>query len=142
MNQNFIKTIGFLGKDKNAYISLQSPEKDIEILLDADEIVVPIPEIVIKIDYPLGVPTTVILVSDESEGFKRGELALKIAKEYQRIYKEEDDAVGKTGNIAPNMFNRGFSEGPYQIWGHHLHDLSLYQVKHIKNNFFILSVDS
>jgi hypothetical protein len=48
---------------------------------------------------------------------------LLLAKhDYMEIYRAEDDAVGKTGNI-PGMLNRSVSSGPYGIWGHHLSDL-------------------
>lgn len=142
MSHTLIKTVEFIGRNnKDIYVSLESPEKDVKNLAKKNEIVIPYTNINVRIDYPLGVSTTVNLVSDESKGFKRSELALKIAKEYQRIYQEEDDAVGKTGNI-PNMFNRDFSKGPYQIYGHHLGDLVLHQVINTKNNCFILGVDS
>lgn len=52
-----------------------------------------------------------------------GEDLLVLAKaDYERIYKEEDDAVGDPGHI-PGMLNRQFSEGPYGIWGHDFSDL-------------------
>jgi len=48
---------------------------------------------------------------------------LRLGKaDYENIYKEEDAAVGNTGNI-PGMLNRSSSAGPYGIWGHHIEDL-------------------
>lgn len=52
-----------------------------------------------------------------------GEDLLVLARaDYERIYKEEDDAVGDPGHI-PGMLNRQESEGPYGIWGHDFSDL-------------------
>lgn len=52
-----------------------------------------------------------------------GEDLLVLARaDYERIYKEEDAAVGDPGHI-PGMLNRQFSEGPYGIWGHDFSDL-------------------
>lgn len=42
--------------------------------------------------------------------------------DYERIYREEDQAVGDPSHI-PGMFNRAASHGPYGIWGHDFSDL-------------------
>lgn len=52
-----------------------------------------------------------------------GEDLLVIARgDYERIYREEDEAVGDPGHI-PGMLNRARSRGPYGIWGHDFSDL-------------------
>lgn len=50
------------------------------------------------------------------------DILLLARADYERIYKEEDAAVGPTKNI-PGMLNRASSNGPYGIWGHDISDL-------------------
>ena len=44
------------------------------------------------------------------------------ADDYQRIYREEDEGMK---NLSPSgiPLNRGFSDGPWGIWGHDIGDL-------------------
>ena len=52
-----------------------------------------------------------------------GEDLLVLARaDYERIYREEEEAVGNPGHI-PGMLNRARSPGPYGIWGHDFGDL-------------------
>lgn len=52
-----------------------------------------------------------------------GEDILMLARlDYEKIYKDEEEAVGNPGNI-PGMLNRATSKGPYGIWGHDFSDL-------------------
>ena len=52
-----------------------------------------------------------------------GEDVLVLArKDYERIYREEEDVAGDPGHI-PGMLNRNTSSGPYGIWGHDFSDL-------------------
>lgn len=52
-----------------------------------------------------------------------GEDILVLARaDYERIYREEEEAVGNPGHI-PGMLNRASSPGPYGIWGHDFSDL-------------------
>ena len=52
-----------------------------------------------------------------------GEDLLVLARaDYERIYREEEAAVGNPGHI-PGMLNRAVSAGPYGIWGHDFGDL-------------------
>lgn len=56
------------------------------------------------------------------------DLLLLAKQDYERIYREEDEDCGPTGNI-PGMLNRASSKGKYGIWGHHLSDLYFEGVK-------------
>lgn len=71
-------------------------------------------------DYPLSVTASFphILTPEMT-----GEDILVLARgDYERIYSEEDAAVGNPGHI-PGMLNRAPSPGPYGIWGHDFSDL-------------------
>jgi hypothetical protein len=130
-----------LDNSNYGHIHIADPTETVRHLKNPDEIVIPMWKIIIIIVYPLNNPVRVELNSNLEYGFERAELAGKIALAYQKIYREEDEAVGPTGNI-PGMFNRKTSFGPYGIWGHHIDDLDLIRVEQIENNIFGLSVDS
>jgi hypothetical protein len=72
-------------------------------------------------DYPLShtarIPHTV-----KSGKWTRTKVCRLIQRDYARIYRMEDKAVGDPGNI-PGMFNRLASNGPFGIWGHDIGDL-------------------
>lgn len=123
------------------YISVANPEDDIKGQLHPDEIVIPMKEIRIEYSYPLSTRAIFFYDADNGVGFTRAELARKVSEGYQRIYREEDEAVGNPGNI-PGMLNRETSDGPYGIWGHGIGDLALHTVRQIEGNLFGLGVDS
>lgn len=56
------------------------------------------------------------------------DILLRAKADYERIYAEEEAAVGETPNI-PGMLNRDRSCGPYGIWGHCLSDLYFEQIE-------------
>lgn len=124
------------------YINISDPDENIKNQEFPDEIVIPMKEIRIEYSYPLDDPVVFTYNSDANTGFTRSELARKICEGYQRIYKEEDEAVGPTGNVSSIMLNRAQSAGPYGIWGHHISDLALHSVYQIENDLFGLVVDS
>ena len=70
------------------------------------------------------------LTSEDSTGFRRGELALKISLLYQRIYVEEERSSAEPAGLVPGLLNRTRTEGTYGIWGHGLGDLLLTEVVH------------
>ena len=77
-------------------------------------------EFAFKYTYPLSVAAHFrhMLTPDMT-----GEDLLVIGRsDYERIYREEDEAVGDPGHI-PGMLNRAQSVGPYGIWGHDFSDL-------------------
>lgn len=117
------------------YITIESPEYDIAAQLFPDEVVIPMNKIKVYYDYPLSIPATFEFKADQEAGFTRAELARKICRGYQKIYQEEDAAVGDPGH-------RAQSEGPYGIFGHDIGDLVLRTVKQIDVNLFSLEVDS
>ena len=106
------------------YINLDDPSFDLERLEGADELVAP-PVIIIAYNYPLRDEFLFLHQSSDDRGFTRAELAESIAMTYQKIYREEDAAVGPTGNLRVPRFNRAKSNGPYGIRNHHLQDLVL-----------------
>ena len=127
------------------YISMAEPEEEISKQLNPNEIVIPMQVIKVEYNYPLGNPVTFEHTSADPRGFTRAELARKISEGYQRIYREEDEAVlnaGKTVENIPGMLNRQETEGPYGIWGHGIGDLLLTTVIQKQGNLFEISVDS
>jgi len=109
-------------------------------LIDGDEIVADSPEIEIVFDYPLSHRVT-LFFSNDGKPFTRRNFWRAVHEGYTQIYREEDEAVGKTDNI-PGMLNRQESEGPYGIWGHHIGDLYIEGVQEVKQNKFELLMGS
>jgi len=71
-------------------------------------------------DYPLSVAASFPhTLTPEMTG---EDLLVLARADYERIYQEEDAAVGNPGHI-PGMLNRAHSPGPYGIWGHDFSDL-------------------
>lgn len=112
------------------YVHLADPAADLEGMVDAEQIVIPRASIRVAVDYPLREEHVFTLDSDDAAGFRRRELALKIALLYQRIYNEEDRTSPELPGLIPGLLNRGFTEGTYGIWGHALSDLDLVGVQH------------
>jgi len=87
-------------------------------------------------DYPLSVIASFphVLTPEMT-----GEDILVLARaDYERIYREEDEAVSNPGHI-PGMLNRARSAGPYGIWGHDFSDLYFegvrFDLKHFNVKF-------
>jgi hypothetical protein len=96
-----------------------------QTLFDAHDIVIKKPKIKVLFDYPLKNNVVVEFAArDPKRGFTRLELVQNLARAYEKIYEDEDAAVGNPGHV-PGMLNRAQSEGPYGIWGHDLRDLDL-----------------
>lgn len=143
---NLISTISFSVKapseSENEYandiipwISIESPENDLENLIEPDKIVLPYNSITLIIDYPLENPITFDLTSDK--GFSRKQIILAISEKYHEIYsKEEASASIKTIPIEQRegLINRNQTDGEYGIWGHDLSDLDLNYIEVYKNN--------
>ena len=94
-----------------------------KMLLDAEVVVVPTPEIEIKFSYPMTVPKVVVRKSDT--GFTLLDIAKIVHEEYVKIYREEDETKKHQEAHGGGLLNRGDSDGKYGIWGHDLGDLYL-----------------
>jgi hypothetical protein len=113
------------------WISIEDADQEVNQLIGKDEIVLTENEVDVTIDYPVDEPFTISMKSDQSFGFTKGELILKISKEYKRIYKEEEaSAKEKTIPIEKRkgIINRNATDGKYGIWGHDLGDLDLSEI--------------
>jgi hypothetical protein len=110
------------------WISIKGPEKYFNNLMNKDEIVLIANEAILLIDYPLNNPVEIEIKSEKSDGFTRGELIKLISREYNRIYKEEEESSQvKTIPLEEreDLINRNETNGKYGIWGHDIDDLDL-----------------
>jgi len=89
-------------------------------MVKPDERVIRKENIVIVYNYPLDL--AVDFPHKRKGGWTRKALFAAIQKDYAKIYRDEDKAVGPTGHV-PGMLNRDRSDGPYGIWGHDIGDL-------------------
>ena len=107
-------------------LRLRDPERSLASLDKPDEIVIPFPQAVLVIDYPLTTAASVPIEAPLALGFTRAALAKAICDEYAHIYDaEEGTAATKTIPIAERVATRGRNrtDGAYGIWGHDLQDL-------------------
>jgi hypothetical protein len=110
------------------WISLEDADKELFQLEKRHEFVLKERVVDIVIDYPVKNPVIIELKSNGKSGFTRAELALKISKEYKRIYREEEASANvKTIPLEERegIINRNQTDGKYGIWGHDLGDLDL-----------------
>lgn len=107
-----------------------------------EEIVIKDQEIKVLYSYPLKVQHVHTHKTENPEGFTRKELYEQIAAHYHTIYDEEEAAVGPTGTITPNMYNRATSNGPHGIWGHYLSDLTLEDVYATEEGIYDMDISS
>ena len=118
------------------WISLDEPEKDIDSLIDADDIVLRYNKFTLLIDYPLHNPA-IFEISTTEKGFSREQLISEISKKYHEIYKEEE--TGATQKTIPmekreGLSNRNETNGKYGVWGHDLSGLDLSSIEVFKNS--------
>lgn len=110
------------------WVSIKNPDKEIENLLEKNEIVLPINSAILIIDYPLNKPIEIIIKPNSPEGFTRENLIRLVSGEYNRIYLEEEESA-KTKTIPVDkregIINRNQTDGKYGIWGHDIDDLDL-----------------
>jgi hypothetical protein len=130
------------------WVSLDDPGKQLDSLIDADEIVLPFAKVTLIIDYPLTRQVTFDLES-ASKKFSRIELIKAISEKYHEIYAEEEKST-KT-EIVPKdkregVINRNETNGKYGICCHDLSDLDLSSIDVFKNDegkiFLVLNVES
>lgn len=119
------------------WISIEKPQDEINLLIDADKVVIPYSEVTLIIDYPLNKPAEFVMKSS-GKGFTKKQLILEISKKYHEIYKEEENSA-KTKTIPiekrEGLINRNETDGKYGICCHDIGDLDLssIQVYRIKN---------
>jgi len=109
------------------WVDIESPEKEINRLIDADEIIIQPGVCVLIIDYPLKNPAR-FTIEPGKNGISRKEFVWLVNEKYREIYAEEE----KTSHIQiipqkerKQLLNRNQTDGKYGIWGHELSDLAL-----------------
>lgn len=116
------------------------PVSDEYVITMTKGIVIEDEKIDIVFDYPLSTPAT--LSFKKKGGFTLAKLIECVRKGYEKIYAEEDEDVGPTGNLT-GMMNRARSEGRYGIWGHSIEDLAIETIYYNKDKKLItLSIGS
>jgi hypothetical protein len=130
------------------WVNLEHPEKQIDSLIDADEIVLPYQNATLIIDYPL-TQKAISNISATSKGFSRKLLIQLISDKYHEIYEEEEKSA--TSKKVPlderkDLINRNTTNGKYGIWGHDLSDLDLSSIEVYKKSdggiYLILIIES
>jgi hypothetical protein len=113
-------------------ITIVDPTDDIKTLLKPHEIVIPMPKIIIRVDYPLRKSYDFEISAPTPAGFTRSVLICEISNIYHKIY--EESRYMKNDDIPTGR--------KYDIYGHRIDDLLLCGVTQIAGNLFELSVDS
>ena len=103
------------------------------------EVVIRKENIVIEYTYPLS--NKIEFPHKRKGGWTRKALVSTIQKDYAKIYRDEDKAVGPT-DCVPGTYNRDRSEGPYGIWGHCIGDLVIEGVSISDKGKVTLSIGS
>jgi hypothetical protein len=109
------------------WISIADPGKEIDSLIDANEVVTQFTRATLIIDYPLTNKATFELTT-EGKGFTRKQLILLISQKYHEVYDEEEaTATIKTvpADKRGQLLNRNKTNGKYGIYGHDITDLDL-----------------
>lgn len=130
------------------WVNLENPGKELNRLVDTDEVVLAFAKVTLIIDYPLAKPVSFILESG-SKSFSRKELIKAISKKYHEIYAEEEKTT-KTEVVPKDkregLINRNETNGKYGICCHDLSDLDLSSIDVYKNDngnvYLVLNVES
>lgn len=140
--------IGRVRISVNPYICLALPDiyDDLSRLIGRDEFVTgPLEVGYLKIDFPLRQPTKrLIRPKQPSLGFRRAELCICVATEYQELYDAErvSSADHHVVSQASSQNGLGGGSGKYGIFGYALVDLFLTSITwNPKNNEFHLCVE-
>lgn len=119
------------------WINLDTPNKQIDSLIDPDAIVLPYNKVTLIIDYPL-THKAVFDLAGTGNGFSRKQLIRLISEKYHEIYKEEENSAS-TKTVAAGdrktLLNRNQTNGKYGICCHDLSDLDLSYIE-VHKNFF------
>jgi len=130
------------------WVNLENPGKELNRVVDSDEVVLAFAKVTLIIDYPLTKPASFTLES-VSKSFSRKELIKAISEKYHEVYAEEEKST-KT-EIVPRdkregIINRNETNGKYGICCHDLSDLDLSSIDVFKNDegkiYLILNVES
>ena len=130
--------------DPAVSISIDNPYLYLELLQDADSLVIDKHRITVEVAYPLDKPSMFPLYSPTNNGFTRKDLIIEVSKLYHWIYDVEE----KTSNIevakhSRYKWNRCHTNGCFGLWGHFLYDLDLVAVTYDKDrHVYTLVVDS
>ncbi|OCX52378.1 hypothetical protein BEL04_12980 [Mucilaginibacter sp. PPCGB 2223] len=130
------------------WIDIENPEKEIDRLLDADEIIIQPGACSLIIDYPLK-NNAIFTITPGKNGMSRKDFIWLVNEKYREIYAEEE----QTSHIKiipqkerKQLLNRNQTDGKYGIWGHDLADLALntlYIYKRANGQIFLtLDMDS
>ena len=108
-------------------------------IVNPNEIVIKEKKITVVFTYPL--TGTFSYIFKSRNGFTRRQLFECVQKKYREIYQEEN-AASKSSKMPEGILNRGFSKGPYGIWGHDIGDLFLEEIRYQSNGKCLLSIGS
>jgi len=130
------------------WINIDSPKKQIDSLINADELILLFNKVRLVIDYPLSNKAT-FEIEASGNGFSRRRLITIISEKYHEIYKEEErTAREKTLPMAERkgLINRNSTNGKYGICCHDIADLDLESVEVHRdlfgNIFLTLNIES
>jgi hypothetical protein len=140
----FPLTIKFYDRQgKNYYVSVAYPKN--ENLKGKKEIVAP-PSLIMEYIYPLSGEFSFLHLSENAEGFTRGELLESMSETYKQIYREEDEyhreqKESEESRLEERQYQRALreededeseyesdEESPYGIWGHDIGDLVVEEI--------------
>ena len=125
LDKSSVKQIDFeIGEGCPSVVSYNDKNRRHE-LQNAEDLVIEDEKIKILFNYPLS--TEVTLEFENIGGFTRMDVFRCIYEGYKKIYDEEEEDAGDPGS-APNLLNRGESEGRYGIWGHYISELYIEQI--------------
>ena len=119
-----------------AGMRISDPDKALAMLELRDEIVIPFPRAILRIDFPLTHAAEITISAALPQGFTRGELVQAICEEYGHVYAAEEG----TSVQEPSIEHRGDrrertrTDGAYGIWGHSLEDLVLRSARWVKQS--------
>jgi hypothetical protein len=117
-------------------LRLGDPEQALAMLELRDEIVIPFPRAILRIEFPLTHPTEVAITAALPQGFTRGELVRLICEEYMHVYAAEEGTSFQEATIEDRgaRRERTRTDGAYGIWGHALEDLVLTSARWVKQS--------
>jgi len=131
---------------KIPWIRIDSPQIEIQNLIDKDETVIKESNVIVFVDYPLTNTYTFELTSPK--GFTRTQLIYEISKQYYQLY-DEEERTAKTKTLSleqRTIYNRNRTDGKYGIWGHDIGDLVLAEIIVYKTSkgmiFLTLEIES
>lgn len=116
-------------EDSSPPIAHWSENREAFNLYNPKEIVIPQQKINIVFRYPFEKEFVFEFKANTSEGFTKEYLIDCICNQYEKMYKEENEATPPTSMEERmkrgGLVNRESTEGPYGIWGHDIEDLYL-----------------